>query len=62
MGMNNLADPNAVRHHVSSLVKQLMLQMTGMMDNPDFMRSMSEMMSRPEVIDQVSCHTQCRLD
>jgi hypothetical protein len=29
-------------------------QMIGMMDNPDFMRSMSEMMSRPEVVEQVS--------
>lgn len=28
--------------------------MTGMMDNPEFLRSMSDMMSRPEVIDQVS--------
>jgi hypothetical protein len=27
--------------------------MTGMMDNPEFLRSMSDMMSRPEVIDQV---------
>lgn len=38
MGMNNLNDPNA---------------MTGMMDNPEFLRSMSDMMSRPEVIDQI---------
>lgn len=28
--------------------------MTGMLDNPEFLRSMSEMMSRPEVVDQVS--------
>ena len=25
-----------------------------MMQNPEFLRSMSEMMSRPEVVDQVS--------
>jgi hypothetical protein len=28
--------------------------MTGMMDNPEFLRSMSDMMARPEVIEQVS--------
>ncbi|WVW83351.1 hypothetical protein I302_105370 [Kwoniella bestiolae CBS 10118] len=37
-GLDNMFDPNA---------------MTGMMNNPDFLRSMSEMMSRPEVLDQI---------
>ncbi len=27
--------------------------MASMMQNPDFLRSMSDMMSRPEVVDQV---------
>ncbi|WWD15749.1 hypothetical protein CI109_100171 [Kwoniella shandongensis] len=37
-GLDNLNDPNA---------------MAGMMQNPDFLRSMSDMMSRPEVVDQI---------
>ncbi|GFZ46277.1 Deubiquitination-protection protein dph1 [Saitozyma sp. JCM 24511] len=37
-GLNNLNDPNA---------------MASMMQNPEFLRSMSEMMSRPEIIDQI---------
>lgn len=28
--------------------------MTGLMDNPDFLRQMSDLLSRPEVVDQVS--------
>lgn len=28
--------------------------MMGLMDNPDFMRQMSDLMARPEVLDQVS--------
>lgn len=30
------------------------LQMTGLMNNPEFLRQMSDLMSRPEVVDQVS--------
>ncbi|KAK4689944.1 hypothetical protein P7C73_g159, partial [Tremellales sp. Uapishka_1] len=37
-GVNNLNDPNA---------------MANMMQNPEFLRSMSDMMSRPEVVDQM---------
>ncbi|WWC69650.1 uncharacterized protein I206_103593 [Kwoniella pini CBS 10737] len=37
-GLDNMFDPNA---------------MTGMMNNPDFMRSMADMMARPEVLDQI---------
>ncbi|WWD01625.1 hypothetical protein V866_008570 [Kwoniella sp. B9012] len=37
-GLDNMFDPNA---------------MTGMMNNPDFLRSMADMMSRPEVLDQI---------
>lgn len=28
--------------------------MTGLMNNPEFLRQMSDLMSRPEVVDQVS--------
>lgn len=28
--------------------------MTGLMDNPEFLRQMSDLMSRPEVVEQVS--------
>ncbi|BEJ12891.1 hypothetical protein CspHIS471_0300650 [Cutaneotrichosporon sp. HIS471] len=38
MGLGNLNDPNA---------------MTGLMDNPDFLRQMSDLLSRPEVVDQM---------
>ncbi|KAK8869974.1 hypothetical protein IAR55_000544 [Kwoniella newhampshirensis] len=37
-GMDNLNDPNA---------------MANMMQNPEFLRSMSDLMSRPEVVDQI---------
>ncbi|WWC61344.1 uncharacterized protein I303_103925 [Kwoniella dejecticola CBS 10117] len=37
-GLDNMFDPNA---------------MTGMMNNPEFMRSMADMMARPEVLDQI---------
>ncbi|WWC85287.1 uncharacterized protein L201_000149 [Kwoniella dendrophila CBS 6074] len=37
-GLNNMFDPNA---------------MTGMMNNPDFLQSMADMMARPEVLDQI---------
>lgn len=29
------------------------MQMTGLMNNPEFLRQMSDLMSRPEVVDQV---------
>ncbi|GMK57916.1 hypothetical protein CspeluHIS016_0407500 [Cutaneotrichosporon spelunceum] len=38
MGLGNLNDPNA---------------MTGLMDNPEFLRQMSDLLSRPEVVDQM---------
>ncbi|WRT66922.1 uncharacterized protein IL334_003887 [Kwoniella shivajii] len=37
-GLDNMNDPNA---------------MLGMMNNPEFLRSMTDMMSRPEVVDQI---------
>ncbi|OCF35281.1 ubiquilin [Kwoniella heveanensis BCC8398] len=37
-GMSNMFDPNA---------------MTGMMNSPEFLQSMADMMSRPEVLDQI---------
>ncbi|CAK9782761.1 hypothetical protein CC85DRAFT_285626 [Cutaneotrichosporon oleaginosum] len=38
MGIGNLNDPNA---------------MTGLMDNPEFLRQMSDLLARPEVVDQM---------
>lgn len=56
MGIGNLQDPNAVSASgaVGSIWTQANLQMTGLMNNPDFLRQMSDLMSRPEVVDQVS--------
>lgn len=52
MGIGNLQDPNAVSVFQRAN-RPANVQMTGLMNNPDFLRQMSDLMSRPEVVDQV---------
>lgn len=55
MGIGNLQDPNAVSAlELAHDYGSANTQMTGLMNNPEFLRQMSDLMSRPEVVDQVS--------
>jgi hypothetical protein len=54
MGVGNPNDPNAVSRSFPLIPSQQAdIQMLGLMDNPEFLRQMSDLMSRPEVVDQV---------